>query len=260
MKNTLVIMSDNRDVNQNYDSCDYNTLTAVINHNYCIMNGYDFKYLRPHIDGDFSLYNCQSLKNKLRHSSWSKLLSTIYCIDNFNDYDYVLYIDSDCIFNNVDILIENHFTNLNILNDKKIEDFSVLFLNDKPWHPKHPCAGFFILKNNQKSKQIFKTWYSGDYPNFDTKHCWEQIALYPLFDTEYNESLIVVDDVMFVDENPTQFLRHIGSHDKNNRIPFFKTKVEKLNLKNKFGEFTNNVKLNMIEYNTSELIELIYGK
>lgn len=255
-------MSDNRKLNSDYSSCDYNSLASVINYNYCLVNKYDFKYFIPHNNGDYSINNCKSPSGKVRHSAWAKLLSTIKCLTEFKEYDYILYIDSDCIFNNPNKKIEYHFSELKSLNNNTVWGSNVIFLNDKPFHPKEPCSGFFILKNNQESYNIFKDWYSTEIPEderFNTKHCWEQFSLYRIF-SKYKEKFVVLDDDTFEDVSPTQFLRHIGSHEKNKRIEFFKKKMLDLNLTVNYPSIINELSKNTIEYDTNKLIEKIYGK
>jgi hypothetical protein len=260
--NILVIMSDNRDITSNIDDCDYNTLCALINYNYCQKNNYGFKYFRPHNNGDFSLYNCYSPSKFLRHSSWAKLLTTIKSINEYEQYDYIVYIDSDCIFNNINLTIQDYYKNLKIVNNGDVNKSNLLFLNDRPWHPKTPCAGYYILKNDNKSLKVIKDWYSLDGEGIEQcniTHPYEQWAVYKMFELTNPEELLIIDDVMFEDSHKEQFLRHIGTHEKNNRIPFFKNKITELSLFDNFNDLVNNLKMEIVEYDTNKIIEEHYG-
>jgi hypothetical protein len=254
--NILVIMSDNRDIVNNLNECNYNTLCALINYNYCKKNNYDFKYYRPNNSGDFSLNNCHSPSGNLRHSSWAKLLSTIKAMLDYKQYDYIVYIDSDCIFNNINLKIDEYYSNFKIINGGDINKANILFLNDKPWYFNSPCAGYYILKNNNESFSFIKNWYSldGDGINMcDINHPYEQWALYTMFNLTNPEEYLLIDDIMFIDEDKNQFLRHISSAEANNRLPFFKNKLNELSLTENFTELANELKNEIITFDTNEL-------
>ena len=150
----LVFMSDNRPLDKTMEKADYPSLAASINSHYCKQYGYDFFYYQPYlykkasrkrktiktiklertvISVDNQLYNCVDPNTKeKRHAAWSKILSAQKALRL--SYDYVVYIDSDCIFKK----------------DKTIEDFikpyhqDILFLNNKPFNPDKPCSGFLF--------------------------------------------------------------------------------------------------------------------
>jgi hypothetical protein len=254
--NILVIMSDNRDIINDIDNCDYNTLCALINYNYCQKNNYGFKYFRPHNNGEFSLHNCYSPSKSLRHSSWAKLLSTIKSMTEYEQYDYIVYIDSDCILNNINLTIQDYYKNLTIVNKGNVEKSNILFLNDRPWHPESPCAGYYILKNNSNSMKFIKEWYSSD--GCDINHPYEQWAVYKMFELTNPEEILLIDDVMFVDSHKDQFLRHIGTHESHNRIPFFKNKITELSLLDNFNELIGRLRTEIVEYDTNKIIEEHY--
>ena len=223
-KRFLVFMSDNRKLEESLDTAGYNSLTASINYQYCKKHGYDFIYYIPYLEdkdkGD--VLNCKSpTTNNLRHASWSKLLSTKISLEL--DYDYVVYIDTDCIFKDFNMTLENfikHYSN----ND-------ILFLNNKTttimyWDSLMPCAGFYICKVNDKSKEFIKDWYNFNITENDIEHPWEQNALWKIY-TNYN--IGVIDKIMFYEEEH-QFLRHVASFDSNNRLPYFTYFIESNNI------------------------------
>ena len=73
----LIFMSDNRELSNTLNNSNYNSLTASINYSYAKKMGYDFLYVRPGLNDEYPTNNCFSPKNELRHSAWSKLLSSI---------------------------------------------------------------------------------------------------------------------------------------------------------------------------------------
>lgn len=169
----------------------------------------------------------------MRHASWSKLLSTNLAFQL--DYDYVVYIDSDYIFKDFNQSLE-HFI-------KPYLDKDILFLNNKPWHNDKPCAGFYICKVNAITKDFLQDWYNVNIPKGDTSHAWEQDALWKIF-KKYN--IGIIDSWMFQD-NEGQFLRHVGSHDSSNRIPYFSSFIESSRI-----SYENNINLiKVVEFDTS---------
>ena len=229
----LVFMSDNRKLDTSMETADYPSFAASINSHYCKQHGYDFVYFHPYLYKKYGpkhktmktisleqkgvvqdkyLYNCfDPITKEPRHAAWSKLLSTQRALQL--PYDYVVYIDSDCIFKK----------------NQSIEEFirpyskEILFLNDKPYHYDKPCSGFYILKNTPATKKFVKDWYHVQLPEKNKEHAWEQSALLTIFE-KYDVQLI--DDWMFK-EKRGQFLRHIGSFDAQGRIPYFKAFMKK---------------------------------
>jgi len=150
------------------------------------------------------------------------------------DYDYVVYIDSDCIFKDwsqrLEDMIKGHVGS------------DILVTSDAPFHPGFPCAGFFILKVGDDSKvalkftaskrpstekagspalKFLKDWYGVNMPRRNKGRYWEQSALWSFFKTY--PGLTVIDNCNFFKEGgPDQFLRHIASFQKGLRIPYFR--------------------------------------
>ena len=240
-KKILVFMSDNRPIESDFEKAGYNSLVAAINYEYCKKHNYDFVYYIPYLNSknDTSLYNCLDPNSKeTRHASWSKLLSTQRALKE--DYDYVVYIDSDCIFCNDAVSLEDMIM-------PRI-DKSVLFLNDKPFNYDKPCAGFYICKTDSYAEQFIEEWYNFSIPNKNKDHAWEQSALHSiLYDTKQPlpAELGIIDSWMFKDAKD-QFLRHISNGDGDKRIPTFKEYI----LKNSIDYTSNCLKINTIYFRT----------
>jgi hypothetical protein len=243
-------MSDNRELSNSLENSNYNSLVASINYSYSKKMNYDFLYVRPGLDGKYPTNNCFSPKNELRHSSWSKLLTSIKIIDEYPQYDYVVYIDSDCIFNDFNLSIFNYLSKSKVVNGVPVENSNIIFLNDKPWSEVLPCAGFYIFKNNNESKKIFQEWFETDDPKNNLNHNWEQNSLYINLN-KFIDRISVIDDWMFR-EYPNQFLRHIGSEFFYHRIPFFTNVINNLNLKNDYPNIINHLNNQLITYNSNK--------
>lgn len=234
-------MSDNRKIVCNSKKMEYNSLAACINSEYCKKYNYDFLYYRPYLKNKDAtlLHNCiDPHTNKSRHASWSKLLSTYLALKL--DYDYVIYIDSDCIFKDFNQSIEDFIS--------PYLDKDILFMNDKPWSNIRPNAGFYILKLNSYTQKFIKDWYNVRLPQHNTVHSYEQMALYTIYE-KYNH--VIIDSWVF-EEKEDQYLRHISHGDNHMRIPYFNDFIKSNNIS---IELINSIKV--IEYETVECLKSI---
>jgi hypothetical protein len=228
-------MSDNRHLESNFEKAEYNSLAASINYEYCKMYGYDFIYYRPYLKdpGVVTLYNCLDAKGEERHASWSKLLSTTKMLEE--NYDYVIYIDSDCIFRNFSISLETFIT--------PYANKDMIFLNSTPWGDNLPCSGFYVCKVGDSVREVMRRWYGTSLPERNTNHPWEQDVLWNIHDSiDY----ALVHELMFI-EKSGQMLRHIGSHEGFNRVPYFKNVVRSNDMK--YAENIKNIRV--VEFDTT---------
>jgi len=127
-----------------------------------------------------------------------------------------------------------------------MKDYShkdIIFLNNKPFNYDMPCAGFYICKVNAHIKQLFQDWYNVNIPFNDSNHPWEQNALWEIF---RNYNVGIIDSWMF-QEQKHQFLRHVSSFEKEDRIPYFKSFI-----KSKKILYEKNIKdIQTIEFDTN---------
>ena len=231
----LVFMSDNRNLETNIDISNYNSLVAAINYEYCKKHNYDFLYYRPYLDDNTitNLYNCIDPNTKLvRHSAWSKLLSTSKALKL--QYDYVVYIDSDCIFKDLQKSLEVFI--------EPYTEKDIIFLNNKPWGNDKPCSGFFICKICPRIIQFVDDWYNFNFNGKKNPCRWEQGALWLMF-KEHN--IEIVDSWMFREEKG-QYLRHVGSNENKIRIPYFTRFIKENDI-----NYTQNIcEIKVVEFNT----------
>jgi len=246
----LVVMSDNRELSLTYDPNSYWSNTAYINKLYCDKFGYDFKYVTPYYKvNNHSLYSCiDKNTNEMRHSAWAKILIVL---NNLNEkYSHVVYIDTDCIFRNLTIPLEDKIQQYN--------DSTFIFQSNAPWHPGLPCSGFFICKNTDENRNFLKSWFAYHMPTYDSpewqntltmakkinsydwtpgKH-WEQDALWSLIANKQCKKVTVdISEVAFI-EKEGQYLRHICSSDNESRNGYFSSIVVEM-LNNKFPSYEN---------------------
>jgi hypothetical protein len=178
------------------------------------------------------LNNCIDPNTNLtRHCAWGKVLSAKLALEQ--DYDYTVYIDSDCIFKDFNKTIESLI---------KLYNNNIIFLNDNPSNPNKPNSGFFICKKCSESLNFINNWYNVNIPDKNINHSWDQAGLWTIYN-KYN--IVIIDDWMLA-EKKGQFLRHICHAENKIRIPYFKNFINTHNIK------YDILKIKCIDYNTTE--------
>ena len=230
-------MSDNRKLENTYETAGYYSVTAAINYEYCKKHGYDFIYYRPYMSDpeNIILNNCMDYNNNtVRHASWSKILCTIDAIKR--GYDYVMYVDSDCIVKDFDMKVEDLV--------QSYMDKDLIFSNNAPWSPDRPCCGLYICKSTDYTMKFLKDWYNVSVPQWNTRHAWEQEAAYLIY--KNYEKLALFDNKLMFQENSGQQFRHICCMENQNRIPYFKNFLEKKSI-----DFSKNIEeITCIDFDT----------
>jgi hypothetical protein len=240
-----VFMSDNRPLNLQKESCEYNSYAAYINAIYCIAHKYDFYYFQPYTTSSTDVYICKDPNTGTkRHASWSKLLSaTLLCTSSKTKYDYIVCIDSDCVFLNIQKRIES------IINE--YPEKNIIVANNSPYHPHLPCCAFFICKNTEWTRTFLKHWYIYKNPLTESKEWkhvidsarttyeptplfalgtyWEQDTLWLLYqDPDIASHIQLLEETIMYSESETQYLIHISHERHDLRNPYLLGYVEHL--------------------------------
>lgn len=257
-------MSDNRPISTDFKNAEYNSLAAVINYQYCKKHGYKFIYYQPYYKEKLpvSLYTCVDSTGSKRHASWAKLLGTLNLAKS-GKYDYIVYIDSDCIFKNHEKTIEEYISNTN-----KDIIFLTNFMQGISNGIPLPCAGFFVLKVNDDSINFIKQWFNYNLKERNEKLFWEQDALwlhmyglppkleylegltaFKIPNVPLNKLIEIIDDVMFI-EKEGQMLLHICHIVASYRKPYFSNFImeQKFDYSNSAKEIIETC---FIEFDTS---------
>jgi hypothetical protein len=166
-------------------------------------------------------------------------------------YDYIVYIDSDCIFKDF---------------GKSLEEFirpysnDILISNDYPFNSSKACTGFFVCKVNNSSLNFLKDWFNYDFKGRPNPSYWEQGALWLLYDEgKYDIQLFHNED--YFNDQPGQFLRHVATFvsisltkssgnspdEKTGRNDYFKHFIEDRDID--YNSTVNNIKV--VEFNTN---------
>jgi len=258
-----VIMSDNREITDNYDNAEYYSLAVAINYNYAKKHGYDFIYYNAYIPKEHKITNNNvgtNKKNKInsfhsklkkyRYPSWTKLITLFNTL--LKNYKYVIYLDTDAIIIK-DIELEKYINEVPYSRGNK--DSKLKVLADIPYSD-GPCCGGIIVTNSEIAKKAVKYWWNYDIPEFDKKHSYEQEALRSMIvhnkDPAIEPYIGIIGEVSFQPQEG-QFIRHVSHMEAEKRIPIFKCSYEKLYKKEEFKGIINKIqkenvnKVNIIE-------------
>lgn len=240
----LMIMVDSRDIKNilNPNRADYNELSCIINSFYCKKYKYNFKYIKIK-EIKSNIFNKKNgissycyKTSQTRSASWCKLLAIHKELKS--DYDYIIYIDTDCIILN----FENSFNKyLNLLNDSGKD---ILMFNDQPTNLNLPTAGFMILKNTTNSSLIIKKWWES-FSKYGHRHSYEQMSLHEFYqkqDEEIVSKIIICNESQFELKGISQTLLHINTENDLLRKPIFKYVLNKKKVLDDkfFVEYLNN--------------------
>lgn len=177
-------------------------------------------------------YNVHFGRISDRHAAWDKILAVMRLLPY---YDYVMWMDADCVFNNF---------------DKKIEDYlfdsAGTFVNDialpyaeKKWH--YVNTGVFILKHDERSfKMLHEVWkeYGEKIDTLDKRSYngwpWDQGAICKYL-LESNDFTVLQDMDMNAHPNiandQTYIIHYMGwrSGEENEKMTLEKVKQKHLN-------------------------------
>lgn len=221
-----VFISDNRSLDSNKETCQYNACASYINAIYCLGHKYHFYYFKP-LGNDIFVCRDPNTGEK-RHASWAKILSAYLLLTSkYNHYDYVVCIDSDCVFKNIHKPLESIIA--------AFPNHDIITANNAPYHSHLPCCAFFICKNTEWTRQFLQTWYMYKNPSSDSeewKHVltnakqtyaipefklgsyWEQDTLWLLLQNpEIAARIHILDEPIMFAETTDQYLIHI-SHER----------------------------------------------
>jgi hypothetical protein len=260
--NILVVMADNRKLSLEANHKNYHSLAVFLNYTYCQTFNYGFKYCVPTDGEDMSILNCKSPLGNKRHASWSKLLSCIKMAIENPEYSYVVWVDSDFIFNSFTVELRTYIESLKKVDGCDFENFNFGFWDDRPWFIGKPNAGFFIFKNNIDSINILKDWYSYSSPEnnnyHDMGHAWEQVALFRSIYEKYKYCMFTFDDDPSNRSSSNQFLTHkTASNSNEDRYNFFKDIITHNGLLETLPSTINYLQNETIIYDTNIIVDLI---
>jgi hypothetical protein len=205
----LIVMSYDKNIE------DYASLSSKINKNYCIKNGYSIC-----IEKEAN----KLIENKDVHITWNKIRLLEILLHEYRDvYDWIFYIDSDAIFNNHDIRLENII--------EKYEKYNLIMASDKPMGGKLINSGTILVKNCDWSRKFFTYWYNGGIQSiYKSKFPHEQEFFYEIWNNSsfnlprnvYITETQEINSTYPYESNPKDiFILHLMSTSKDFRIKKF---------------------------------------
>ena len=250
----LVLMVDNRQLSNEYNMNNYWSNTVYINKIYCNKYGYDFKFVNPYYKVNTNnLYSCIDINtNELQHGAWSRIPVILHYLNNSYKYKYIVYIDSDCIFRNFNISIEDKIN--------QYVDSTLIFQSNSPWHPILPCSGFFICKNTIETITFLKNWYAYKKPTYTSiewqttltlaktmnsynwhpgKHLDQDILWVLIANNLYNKEkckLSIDTTEIGLMEKQGQYLRTVSTFEIHNRANYFNNIISEM-IKNNYPSY-----------------------
>ena len=158
MKKIAIITSFTNHIRwDNYGICDYGNFASSNHLEYANKHGYS--YIKEIVDND---------KYPDWHPTWIKI---DVLLKYLNLFDYLVWIDADAVFVNMEISIESLISDNVDLVIPKLEFDQV---GGQMWT--HTTTGFMIWKNSEWSKNILNTLWS-DPQNFKVQFFHEQSRL-----------------------------------------------------------------------------------
>jgi hypothetical protein len=251
VKKIVALTSDNRSPNFR-KKLGYLEYCALINKSYFSNYNINFFFLKIENITNSNLlskkdcvsgYARKALSPKA--ASWTKLLA-IYSFFK-SKYEYILYLDSDCIVNNHKIKPSSLIKNL----DNK----QALFYSDRPWNEKLPNCGFILMKNNNYNKIFIKNWWN-TFSKKNLSHPYEQYWLQNFWrdnKKKVNINFKLVKENICRLKSDKQYIFHMTSDFRNRNINnfFFKEYMEKNRIK--FKNIRNTIKNSTIKINTNNV-------
>lgn len=242
----LIVSIDNRRLDDSYASSNYHTISSVLNQFYASYHGYGFiqvvmnvsslvervNLIHPEVSQTFRSGSTKDLPSsynfhlhQFRGATWAKVPAIWDLVVRYkNDYDYILFVDSDAAFNpamlnrTIDDALDswmphdnfdNHSqysseTKSTILNgNPNVKNASIVFLSNFPWRVDLPCTGVMLI--NLKSIEPFLLeWWDFNLPSKNFVHFHEQDALWHMIESQ-QEFGFLIDSKFFSIVTENQF-------------------------------------------------------
>ena len=205
----LVVTVDHRELHEDLDNAGHTSLTAVLNYNYAVRHGYDYKYYHPVMDlnkvarkynltvplqnGDIAnrLRSIHPGIREFRDSAWSKLPVLWHIASAVKQYDVILYLDSDVAMTAVqsrrsiqEAIVHWDDSYKVLWGVKDLKRTGIMFLPEAPPNSNKPSVGAFVFRP-KLARQIFKEWWdcsssgtkADDHYPSDQRALWDMLAM-----------------------------------------------------------------------------------
>ena len=219
-----IIMSDTRLPTPTFETASYPSLAATINYIYAQKHGYGFCYYHLDLPVRSTISNqephegsCLHSKLGPRNSAWCKLLSIhdMFMNPNISEGSRVFFIDSDAIFLNHSVSIDQYFLTAPY-RVSPVKGASLIVGDNWPFKMAG-CSGIIMMIKNDFSRAMLQRWWNfNDDLDYFNMHDFEQHALNQgllRYNQGYFRTQISVVNFFMFREFPGQFIRHIGRYE-----------------------------------------------
>jgi hypothetical protein len=234
-KKVCVVMGDDRPVREGAQTAtSYPSLAYEINRRFCASKNWDFRYecygLPSRPWGSWSAYSRSARQH--RAASWVKIFAVLRALEL--GYEFVIWIDSDCIF-------YNHSADWSdVMESFDRPELQFLSWVDRPFYHDQFCAGFFIVRSSEAIQRLLcELWTQPS--DYSWKHVYEQSELNSRIKCWSPAEYTIIDEPMFRLEVEDQRLLHLASFDHQKRIPGFADWFAQRSIKPEALEVKNHV-------------------
>ena len=270
----LVLMGDNRELKEvsEVGELDEVTATAYLNYQYSRMHQPLVSFLYAHYQPlDAALqpsggrssnsskhsaacYNAQL--QQARAAPWCKIVAAYAALEQVQDVDAVLFIDSDAAITNQQLSVQALLRTVDTLPHYCSADAfllstspcSVLFFKNAPFEPTWPNTGAWLVRRSPPALELLRAWWHFDHSSRNFYHAYEQDTLHMWVhhtDQQHAQGVLdarklhfagaPIDQVLGMVDEPSmqhvsalQFIHHFTSPDRSLRLPFFQKLIHRM--------------------------------
>jgi hypothetical protein len=189
-----------------------------------------------------------------RAAPWCKLPCTYNAIND--QYDRVIYIDSDAIFNHPASSLDE-FLHSSSSTLAPLQQASLILTFNYPWTSPEANSGFQIWRNTDSAKAMIQEWWNADAGGYSLKHSYEQYNLKTYLlqghHGKFREHIAIIPTITFR-ERKDQYIRHVGSDESAYRTPRFRFALRHLKIgAQKFQDLLRQIENHhLIRFDTSQ--------
>jgi HD superfamily phosphodiesterase len=205
----LIMTVDDREILGDSSSALYPSFAAVVMHKYAEKHGYDYRYFQVKMNAlELSrLYKLATpaaglttprsyhpRHNQTRGTSWNKLPVLWHVATNMQEYDLVVYLDSDTVItSHTDRSISEAIREWSTSSSKitwGVTDLlksAIMFFPNTPFGEQEPAIGAFIFRP-KLAAAMFSEWWDYNLPQAANSPGFEQEALWKILNKDKHEN------------------------------------------------------------------------
>lgn len=184
--------SDIKIVQYMYGEFQYFHYSEKVNGSYSRRHGYNHVISRetPRSDRDITWHKVPLISQELK------------------DCRYLLWLDADALFYSQELEIEQEL--IPLLGKASILFTPDIFSETKRWHPKLPCSGVILLRNDGYARDIMEAWDQSTDLDEESRWRWppDQLGLWRHVLPVYRNRIKILADYYLMNGIYGQYIRH----------------------------------------------------